>query len=72
MDLNQEPIQDLPRYGDPIPLVRIRFVYGQKLTARDAIVRRYGESGYERVIQDQTPFLMVGVVRTSIIIFVLS
>lgn len=68
MDLNQPPI-DLPisfSLGD------IRFVWRPKVLARDALVRRYGENGYQHVLTSTEPFIFVTFARARIVIFILT
>lgn len=71
MDLNHPPIRVEEVERVPISLKGIRFECRPKVTAKDAIVHRYGEEGYDKVIQDLSPFIMVGMKEESIIIFIL-
>ena len=71
MDLNQQPIDHIEIEKEPISLRGIRFECKRKIAAKDAIVKRFGNSGYEKVIQDPNPFLMVGTSSGSVIVFIL-
>lgn len=71
MDLNQEPIEALNLEREPISLRSIQLECRRKVCARIPIVRRYGEEGYEKVIQDPSPFLILGTRGTSVILFIL-
>jgi hypothetical protein len=69
MDLNIPSFDDLPvsfSLGD------IRFVTRPKVSARDAIVRRYGERGYDAVIASTEPFIMIAAAQSRIVILVLT
>lgn len=68
MDLNRPPTE-LPisfSLGD------IRFVWRTKVLAREALVRRYNENGYQAILTSTEPFIFVTFTRTRIVIFILT
>lgn len=71
MDLNQTPIGQIEVDKEPISLKAIRFECRKKIAAKEAIVKRFGEVGYEKVIQDPSPFLMIGTSGEAVIVFIL-
>lgn len=71
MDLNQPPAEVPEGPQDPISLSGIRFEYRPKRAAKSAIVRRFGERGYEKILRERVPFLMLGQIEGSVVILVL-
>jgi hypothetical protein len=69
MDLNRPPLVDVPisfSLGD------IRFVCRPKASAKDALIRRYGEGGYNAILSSVEPFIMASVTQFRIMIFILT
>lgn len=71
MDLNQQPIDEIEIEKKPISLKGLQFECRRKVAAKEAIVKRFGDSGFEKVIQDPNPFLMIGALGGSIVVFIL-
>ena len=68
MDLNRAPFVDFPvsfSLGD------IHFVCRPKRSARDAVIQRYGERGYDAILASTDPFVMVSASQSRVIIFIL-
>lgn len=71
MDLNQPPVGTSENRREPTNLTGIKFECRPKASAKTAIIRRFGESGYEKIIGDQKPFLMLGLIEGAMVILVL-
>ena len=68
MDLNR-PFSDLLI---SFSLGNIRFVSRPKISARDTLVRRYGENGYGAILTSTEPFIFVTFARSRVVIFILT
>jgi hypothetical protein len=68
MDLNRPPTE-LPL---SFSLGDIRFVTRAKSATRDALVRRFGETGYNAILASTEPFIFVTFHQGKIVIFILT
>lgn len=70
MDLNQQPTEDLEQEREPKTIRGIGFEYRTKIASKTALVRKFGESRYEIILRDEKPFVMLGPMGDTIVIFI--
>ena len=74
MDLNQKPIEvvepNIEEEREPKTLRGFGFEYRTKVEARETLVRKFGESRYEMILKNEKPFVMLGHIGETIVIFI--
>jgi len=68
MDLNNVP----PELPISFSLGDFCFVWRTKVMAREALIRRYEEIGYNAILASTEPFILVTHARSRIVIFILT
>ncbi len=67
MDLNALP-DDVPGF---FSFLDIRVVCRKKADNREVLIRKYGERGYDAILHNEEPVILIHVSNTRIILFVL-